>query len=467
MLANSSVQLLFGRIYKFYSTKWVFLTAIGLFEIGSLICGLAPNSNTLIVGRAIAGVGSAGIFSGGMMILFHTIPLHKRPVYFGLFAAISGTASVVGPLLGGVFTEKATWRWCFYINLPVGAIAICVISFILKVPSPKGAGLTVRAKLSQLDPLGTLCFVPSMICLILALQWGGTAYDWGDRRIVALLVVFGVLLVAFIGIQFWKGENGTVPPRIISQRSISFGVFFTFCNAASMMIFLYYLPIWFQAIKGVSAVTSGIMTIPLVISLVISSFISGAATQRIGYYVPAMIISPTIMSIGAGLITTFKPDTDNAGWIGYQVLFGLGLGAGMQAPNLAAQAVLNSADVAIGVALVMFAQQLGGAIFISVAGNIFTTHLLSSFSQIPESSSWIPSTIINMGATDLRNAIPAQYLDIALVDYNSALVRCFDVGLAMACVMIIGALGMEWKNIKLNKGALKDSPEGSVKEPAT
>jgi hypothetical protein len=187
------------------------------------------------------------------------------------------------------------------------------------------------------------------------------------------------------------------------------------------------------------------MTLPTVISLVLASILSGVITMRIGYYTPAMIAAPVFMSIGAGLITMFMPDTGHAKWIGYQVIYGVGLGAAMQAPSLAAQAVLLKEDVSIGVSLIMFSQQLGGAIFNAVGQNVFASQLVSGLEGIPGLG---PDLVINIGATDITRAIAPQYLEEVLSAYNYALTKTCDVGLAVSCLMIMSALGMEWKSIK-------------------
>lgn len=215
-----------------------------------------------------------------------------------------------------------------------------------------------------------------------------------------------------------------------------------------MFIIIYYVPIWFQAIKDVDAIESGIMILPTVISLVLASILSGAITMRIGYYTPSMIAAPVLMSIGAGLITTFMPDTGHGKWIGYQVIYGLGIGAAMQAPSMAAQAVLPKEDVSIGVSLIMFSQQLGGAIFVAVGQNVFASRLVSGLEGIPGLE---PNVVVNVGATDLTNAIAPQYLESVLSAYNNALTKTYDAGVVVSCLMIIGALGMEWKSIKKNK----------------
>jgi MFS family permease len=201
MLTSSALMLLFGKIHTFYSPKYVLLTAIGLFEIGSAICGAAPSSLAFIMGRAVAGWGSADIFTGAVITVQYILPLQKRPMVLGMMSAIFGISSVAGPLIGGTLTDKVSWRLCFYINLPIGAVAMAVLVFDLKVPSPAKAGTSIRQQFIQLDPLGTLCFLPGVSCLLLALQWGGSKYAWNDVRIIVSLVLAGLLIIAFIIIQ--------------------------------------------------------------------------------------------------------------------------------------------------------------------------------------------------------------------------------------------------------------------------
>ncbi|TAQ85849.1 hypothetical protein B7494_g5816 [Chlorociboria aeruginascens] len=444
MLTSCGFQLIFGKIYTYYSTKWVFLTAILLFEIGSAIDGAAPNSLAFILGRAIAGVGSSGIFSGAILIMTQTIPLAKRPAYQGGFGSMFGLASIVGPLLGGAFTTKVSWR--FYINLPIGAVTILVIAFILHVNPPRTSGKSLKEQFLQLDPIGTTLFLPGIVCLVLALQWGGSTYTWGNARVVVLLVLACLLLIGFIGVQFWKQESATVPPRIITQRSVASGFYYSFCLGSAMMVLVYFIPTWFQSIKDVSAYESGIRMLPMVLALVVGSVQAGFLTSMVGYYAPFMIAGSVFMSIGAGLITTFTPETGHAKWIGYQILFGYGLGLGMQIPSMAAQTVLSLEDVAVGASLMFFAQWLGGAIFISVAQNILSSQLVKDLAVIP---GFDPKYIVNgVGATDLRNVIPAQILNSVLVIYNTVLTHIFEVALILSCISILGAATLEWKSVK-------------------
>ena len=222
------MQLLFGKLYTHFNIKLIFLSAIAIFELGSLICGAAPTSNALIVGRAIAGLGSAGVFNGGVIIISRTVPLVRRPIYVGIVGAMYGIASVAGPLMGGAFTDHLSWRWCFYINLPIGAITFIGILLFLETPEKQTATRTVRERILQLDPVGTILLLPGIICLLIALQWGGSKYPWKNGRIIALLVVFAVLIALFVIVQIYNKENATVPPRIISQRSMAFGSWYIF-----------------------------------------------------------------------------------------------------------------------------------------------------------------------------------------------------------------------------------------------
>jgi len=331
----------------------------------------------------------------------------------------------------------------------------------LQLPKPQEANLTFKQQLGQLDPIGTAVFLPGIICLILALQWGGTEYAWSSWRVILLLALFSVLIVVFGIIQVIKGDNGTIPPRILFQRSIAAGAYFVFCIASCMMIFAYYLPIWFQAVKGTTALKSGIDFIPTVLALVLAGIVGGQVTSRVGYYVPSMLISPVIGSIGAGLLSTLDEHSGSGKWIGYQVIFGLGLGLSMQIAGLAAQVVLKKEDVSIGTAIMMFSQQFGGTIFVAVGQNVFINKLVKGLVAVP-GLGISPMTIVKTGATDLQKTVPKEYLSEVLRVYNYALTRIFVVGVAMMAVSILGSVFMEWKSIK--KPAVKVDEAKAVDE---
>jgi MFS family permease len=304
---------------------------------------------------------------------------------------------------------------------------------------------TLREKFAQMDPIGTFFFLPCIVCLLLALQWGGVSYSWSNARIIVLLILAGVLFIAFVVVQKWKGDTATVPGRIFFNRSIIAGFSFSFVEGAAMQVLVYFLPIWFQAIKHVSAVKSGIMSLPFVLGLVIMGILAGVLTRKIGYYTPWMIASSILTPIGAGLISTFTPQTNHAAWIGYQALFGMGIGLGLQQASVAAQTVLSRKDVPIGAALMQFSQTLGGTVFISVGNNLFDSRLAQNLAKIPGID---VGSVVATGATDLKNLVPANLLPQVLLGYNDALRATFYLATALSCCTIFGALAMEWKSVK-------------------
>jgi MFS family permease len=403
----------------------------------------------------LAGLGAAGIFSGSVNIMVITIPLDKRPIAMGIFGSVFGLASICGPLVGGAFTTRVSWRWCFYINLPIGGIVVVIILLLLKTPPSKNTD-TLRQQFIKLDPIGTLVFLPGIVCVLLALQWGGTSYAWSNWRIPFLFVLGGILLGIFIFVQFKMGENATVPIRIIKQRSIASGAYFSAVLPGSFMVMIYFLPQWFQAVRGVTAVHSGISTLPIVMSLVVASFFAGALTQKTGYYVSQLIACSVIMSVGAGLLMTLKVDTDHQHWIAYEFIFGFGLGLGMQQAGMAAQTCLAKKDVMTGVALMFFMQGLGGAVFVSVGQAVFAQSLIKKLSFLVNIS---PEVIVHTGATDIRNIVPPQFLDQVLLAYNGALSDTFKVAVACAVATLVAGLTMEWKSVKgLKQGGPPQKP---------
>ncbi|KAF4778633.1 major facilitator superfamily transporter [Colletotrichum scovillei] len=450
LLTTCTFQLTFGKLYSLFSIKVIYLISIIIFEIGSAICGAAPQSVVLILGRAIAGVGCAGILAGTFTIIAVIIPLPKRPAYTGLVGAVYAIASVVGPLLGGAFTDKVTWRWCFYINLPTGAVAFVIIVFLFQSPPrlDNGKKKTLLEKVMQVDPIGTLALMPAVICLLLALQWGGTVYPWSNPRVIVLFVLFGVLSTAFVFIQTKNGKNATLPIKVISQRSVAAACWFSVCTAGADFTLRQYIPIWFQAIKGVSAVDSGLMNLALILSTALASIVSGVGITQIGYYNPFMIASTLFMSVGSGLLTTWKADVPTRDWIGYQILYGLGSGQSMQTPLMVVQTVLPMEEIPLGTALVMFLQTFGGAIFISVAQNVFTNELRSGLANdLPNINA---TTIVDGGANSIRQPgmLPPNTLDSVLRIYSKSLTNSWYVAVGLACASIAGSALVQWKTVK-------------------
>ncbi|KAL1599680.1 hypothetical protein SLS60_007483 [Paraconiothyrium brasiliense] len=463
-LTSCCFQLLFGKLYAFFPTKIVLLASVLLFEIASTICGAAPNSIAFIVGRAIAGVGAAGVMAGNIVCVTHTVPLAKRPALQGLMSAIMGVATVTGPLIGGAFTSHVTWRWCFYLNLPIGGLALLAIFLFLNLPDNEQTKLPVTQKLAQVDLPGSVFLLPGVVCLLLALQWGGQSYAWNNSRMIVLLVLQGVLLLGFVAVQICLPNTATVPPRLFKYRSLVSGLWAAICIGASQYVFIYYLPLWFQSVKHVSAVSSGIRLLPLMLATIVGAISGGIINQKIGYYTPLAIMGVCMMSVGAGLLTTFQVDTGVSKWIGYQVLYGLGVGYCFQTPMLAVQTVLPKKEVPMGLALILFGQLLGASVFVSVGENVLANQLLKRLSWIP---GFDRALITSGGATTFLDALPAEYHESALVEYNESLRKVFQIGLIIACLAVLGVASLEWKSVKKpQQGASKEQnrKEGNESE---
>lgn len=445
MLTSCIVQLLYGKIYYNYNQKYILITSICIFEAGSAICGGAPSSPVFIFGRALAGVGSTGIFTGSIVSITYIVPLKYRPLVQSTFSSLFALSSVLSPLIGGALTDRVSWRWCFYVNLPFGGVTVLLLMLFVRIPRSERPSKTFKQHIWDLDPLGNISLITGLVCLLLALQWGGSKYSWNDGVIIALLLVGALLLLTFVALQIRLGETATVPVRIVIRRSIISGILFSFCISASQMIFVYYLPIYFQAIKNTTATVSGVRTIPFVAAVGIAAIFSGLMATTFGYYVPAMIIGSISMCIGAGLLTTLKIDTPEPKLIGYQILLGAGLGLGQQVAILSTQFVLPKAEVSIGAALILFAAQMAGAIFVSVAQTIFSNRLVSGLRLV---AGLDPKQVLHTGATEIQDAVPAGLRHTVLLAYNAAVARTFIVATVMAGAAILPSFCMEWLNIK-------------------
>ena len=450
LLTNAAFQLFYGKLYQILPLRWVFLWALLLFQVGSLIAGVAPTSTVLIAGRAVAGTGAAGITSGALNIMAHTTPIHRRPMFVGLIGAVYGIASAIGPILGGALAERVTWRWNFYLNLPIGFTAAIVLLLALNhlPPSAQGHRLPLRTAIARLDPVGTFSFVPSIICLLMALQWAGTTYAWSDGRIIALLTVFSVLFVVFVVAQVLiSDQNATIPKNIAKNRNMAFGALFAFCQGSAFNLYIFYIPLYFQAVKNATPIESGVDYLPLILVNAIGILIAGSLTSKIGYNVPWIWASSILMAVGAALFTLLRVDTDTGRWVGFQLLFAIGSGLGLQQPLVTAQAVLPLEEIGPGTGVMMFAQLGGAAIFVSVANNVFAQNLVSGIAAL-RLDGVDPDSIVQLGATQLRQIVPPQDVEQVLVVYNAALVKAYQVGLIVSCISVIGPAGMKWVALK-------------------
>ncbi|PVI07065.1 major facilitator superfamily transporter [Periconia macrospinosa] len=438
-LPVAATQSMWGKAFKYFSVKLVFMFSIFIFEVGSLICAVAPNSEAFIAGRAITGAGVAGTFSGCYIIIAFSTPPKTRPAMTSILGATYAVASIVGPLIGGAFTNGVSWRWCFYINLPFGGLAAAAILFSFKPPraaDPVKAPL--KEKLIQMDILGTALIMASVVCYLLALQWGGIAKSWSDADVIGCLVGFGLLAIAFAVNEWWMGEKALVHPTYLRHRIVMSGCLYSFFVAGGFYILLFYLPIYFQAVKGASAVSSGIRLLPLILGMTLSQIVIGVTITVTGIWNPFQLMGAALLTIGSGLLFTLKVDSSAGHWIGYQIVAGIGLGTGFNVPIIVTQRIVKASDVSTATAVVLFFQSLGGALIVAAGQSIFQNELIAKLAQTnPEI---LPVSVASADATSLRHLFNDQQLEGIKEAYVYGISMSYALSIAVAAVGTLFAL---------------------------
>jgi hypothetical protein len=428
----------------------MFFAFMAVFEFGSLICGTAVNSPMLIVGRALAGIGGAGVATGAFSIIGSSLPLQKRPVYIGILHSTFGVATIIGPVLGGALTQHASWRWCFYINLPIGAVTFAFLVIFFRPPTRAANSTTLLQKLAKLDVIGALLFIPSILMILLALQWGGSKFAWKSATIIGLFIGGAGLVLVFMVWQHFKKDDAMIPPRLITQRTIFIACFINFFAMGAVTTCIYYLPEWFQVIKAATPIKSGLMYLPLSLSDILSATLAGLSVTYMGYANPSILLGTALMSIGTGLFTTFRTDTSHQHWIPFQVLQGLGAGMTLSMPYVATQTVLKGDDIPVGTSLVQLFQFLGGSVFIAIAQGLFSNTLIGSLSKLGSlgiGNAEI-ANILQAGSASVREAVTETQLPAVLGAYNDGIVSTFYVATAAASAACLISIGLEWKSVK-------------------
>ena len=332
-------------------------------------------------------------------------------------------------------------------TVPIGAItAICFILFFHPHKRAQTEGSLLK-RLLALDLLGNVLIITSIIMLLLALQWGGETYAWSSPQIIGLLVGAGVELLVFLGWQIRRGDDTLITPNVLVQCTVAASFSMSFFLSGTLITHSYYLLYWFQVVRFQSPIQSGVDLVPYVLSIGVLSTISGIVVKKIGFFTPPAIIGSMITVIGSGLLTTLRPDTSTGKWVGYQILAGTGLGIGYMQGITAVQAVLSPSLVSIGSNIIIFAQSLSGAIFVSVGNSILRNELSTSLAGAGFNDTTITS-ILDAGATNVRELVSASQLDSLLQAYNFSLSRLFIMAVPLCALGVLCTLGMEWKNLK-------------------
>ncbi|KAL8725329.1 MAG: hypothetical protein Q9166_007435 [cf. Caloplaca sp. 2 TL-2023] len=460
LLTVTAFQPTMGVIYKYFDVRLTYISVIFIFEVGSTVCAAAPDSKAFIVGRAIAGLGAAGILQGALAIIGYIVELERRPLFMGIVISVFGISICIGPVMGGAITDRVSWR-C---NLPIGGAALALILIFLRLreTNNEDRSLSLKEKFQHMDLVGTITFIGSICCLILALQWGGQTMPWSSAKVIALFVTSGVLGIIFGYFQWKLGDRAIIPLRILRQRSILSGSTFLFVFGMLNYVYSFYLPFYFQAVRGSSATSSGVRMIPLVLPQILSIILVGAIVTKFGVYVPYMIVGQIICVIGAGVITRINLHTSTALWATYFVIAGLGMGMGMQIPYTALQVVLSERDAPTGNAIAVFSNQLGGVVAIPACQALLLNTLRTELPQ--KTTAVTPQTVINTGPTNLQLLAQGNdaLLRILRQIYATGLRRTYIFALAAGCVAVVCALGMERKNLKVEAEARERVAETEV-----
>ncbi|KAJ7737380.1 ABC transporter [Mycena metata] len=454
ILAQSVFLLFYGQLLRIFPAKWVLVSAIAIFELGSLVCGLAQNVGQLIAGRTVSGLGAAGLFVAMIQIISQVTRLEDRPRLFGFFGAVFGVSSVVGPLMGGALTDHVTWRWCFWINLPLGGVSILGVLFLLTASPPLGSDPTKRSfrdimeQVRHLDFVGATLVAGAVTTLVLALQWGGNTKPWGDKDVIICFVFAAVLTVAFVAWEIYVDETAMVPTSIFKSRSIYAILVFSFLTRFSMLIFSYYIPIFYQAVRGHTATKSGIDLLPFMLGTVLTIISAGQIVGRWGYYWPFLVGSPIFLAIGSGLLYTLNETTSSAKLVGFQILSGVGIGLGMQNALLSIQVEFRNAPKILGQATSMasFSQFLGGTLGLGIAEPIFASLLTKNLLKYAPNA---PASIVKESPTTIRSALPADMIAGVVRSYTESLRVVFVVGVPVAGLALIATTMI--KNLRITK----------------
>ncbi|KRV46590.1 disulfide bond formation protein DsbA [Wenjunlia vitaminophila] len=366
LLAATAATPLWGKLGDMYGRKLLFQGSIVIFLIGSALCGQSQNMGELIAFRALQGLGGGGLIVLSMAIVGDLVAPRDRGRYQGVFGAVFGFTSVLGPLLGGLFVDHLSWRWVFYINLPVGVVALAVIAAALHVP--------VRRSEHQIDYLGTVLIASVATSLVLMASLGGVTWPWASWRIVALAVLGALLLVGFVLVERRAAEP-VIPLGLFRNRTFSLCSVIGFVVGFAMFGALTFLPTFLQVVHGVSPTMSGVRMLPMVGGILIASIGSGQVVSRTGRYREFPLAGTAVTAVGLLLLSMLDENSGTAEMSGYFFVLGFGLGLVMQVLVLIVQNTVDYQDLGVATSGATFFRSIGASFGVSVFGTIFANRL--------------------------------------------------------------------------------------------
>lgn len=449
LLAATAATPLWGKLGDQYGRKKLFQTAIVIFLIGSALCGVAQNMPQLIGFRALQGLGGGGLMVLSMAIVGDLVTPRERGKYQGLFGAVFGVTSVLGPLLGGFFTEHLSWRWVFYINLPIGVVALVVIAAVLHIP--------VRREKHTIDYLGTFLIASVATALVLVASLGGTTWAWSSPKIIGLAVLAVVLLVAFIAVER-RAVEPVLPLKLFRMRTFALVAVISFVIGFAMFGAMTYLPTFLQVVHDITPTMSGVHMLPMVFGLLITSTGSGQIVSRTGRWKVFPILGTAITAVG--LLLLHQLDENSSTWLmsAYFFVFGAGLGLVMQVLVLVAQNSVSYQDLGVATSGVTFFRSIGSAFGVAIFGTIFANRLTGQLTDALAGQSLPTGVDAGRLAADPRaiGQLPADLRPSVLGAYSTSITDVF----LYAVPVVLLAFVLAWF-------LREDKLRGSVTAPDT
>lgn len=472
LLTSTAATPLWGKISDLYGRRLIFQAAIVTFLFGSILSGLSQNMGELIAFRAVQGLGAGGLISIAMAVVGDVIPPRDRGRYQGYFGAVFGIASVAGPLLGGWLTDGPGWRWIFYINVPIGLIALGTTSVALRhMPRTR--------REHRIDYTGAALIVASVSSILLYLDWRGQTYGWTEPFALALLGAGIALAVLFVWVEHRVSEP-IIPMRLFRNSIFSVSSAYAFIAGVAMFGAIVFLPLYLQAVKGYSPTRSGLALLPMVMGLFTTAIGSGRLISKTGKYRIYPIIGAVVLIVSMWALSLLHTDTPYWQIGTYSFVLGAGLGFTMQTIVVATQNSVEARDMGSATSGIAFFRSMGGAIgtavFGAVLANRLAAHLATAFAGAPAPGGGAPGLSAGNAAENIQaiQALPPPVKEKVLLAFTQALHDVFLIGVPFAVVALIVALFLKEIPLRTQAGGIgagngdgagEDSPRPVLAEP--
>lgn len=443
ILASTVTMPVYGRVSDLFGRKPLLIAAILLFMIGSIVGGLADSIDLLIVSRVIQGLGGGGLMILSQSAIAEVVPARERGKYMGVMGAVFAVSSVAGPLVGGWLTEGPGWRWAFWLNIPLGVLAIVATVLFLKLPQP------VRTGREKIDYLGMVLIAAATVAVVLVCTWGGSQYAWASPQILGLIAAAVVLAALFILVES-RASQPVIPLNLFKNRSFVLATVSGLLTGVAMFGVLSYMPTYIQMVAGVSATVAGLLMIPMMGGLLVSSIVSGQLVTRTGRYKIFPIVGSAIMAVALLLISTMTLETSNVVMCVYIGIFGIGLGLGQQILMLIVQDAFPVRIVGTATASFNYFKQVGATVGSAIVGAVFASRLASLLTEnlAPVMQSGA-ATGTDLDVQGLTPAAVAGFPDVIrlpiITSYNEALLPIVQWLTPLALVVVVVMLFVKEK----------------------